>query len=90
MAEARVQTFKRGRFLSIKMAREELFPSRSERWIVDKAKAGEFGDCVKDGGGWLVPEVGILDYLERNRVVTTADFSQSSAGALNLQQYRSA
>lgn len=89
MADRKIQTFKPGRFLDVKMVRSDFFPSRSERWIVDKAKSGAFGDCVKDGGGWLIPEAGILEYLERNRVITSADFSQS-VGVLNLQQYQSA
>lgn len=89
MGDPKVQTFKPGRFFSVKLAREVYFPSRSERWIKDKAKAGAFGDCVRDGGGWLFSEAGVLAYLERNRVITTADFSQS-ATILNLKQFGNA
>lgn len=64
--------FKLERLLSIREARQEIFPSRSERWIKEQIKAGKFGDVIRDAGGWLIPQSGILVYLERNRVQACA------------------
>jgi hypothetical protein len=46
---------------------------RSERWVIDQAKAGAFGaDVFKDGKGWLLPASGINAYLDRHRVEVAA------------------
>lgn len=55
-------------FHSVETARRQFFPGRSERWVRQRCRAGDFGDLVRDGGGWLIPERGILHYLERRRV----------------------
>lgn len=60
--------FKVERFLTAPDVRREFFPTRSSKWILGKIKAGAFGEVAKDGGGWLVPESGVLGYLERHRV----------------------
>lgn len=60
--------FKAERFLTAPDLRKEFFPGRSARWVTDKIKHGAFGDVARDGGGWLVPESGVLEYLERRRV----------------------
>jgi hypothetical protein len=56
-------------YYSLRDVRRLFFPSRSIRWLTDQAKAGAFGQVVKDAGGWLLPESGILEYL-RQRTVT--------------------
>lgn len=61
-------SFKAEPFFSLHEVRARFFPSRSERWLREMARTSAFGDVVKDGGGWLVPESGVLAYLERNRV----------------------
>jgi len=57
---------------SLKDVKARFFPSRSTRWIKEKARAGEFGDVLRDSGGWLIPESGIAAYFERHRVWTGA------------------
>jgi hypothetical protein len=52
------------------------FPSRSVRWITDHAKAGDFGPAVRDAGGWLLPESGLLRYLASR--VATRDAAQEA------------
>lgn len=64
---------KHGRCLSVKMVRAEFFPGRSERWVKDKAKAGQFGEVFRDDAGWLIPEAGVVGYLARHRVTQTAE-----------------
>lgn len=69
------KSFAAERFLSVQEIRARVFPSRSERWIKDKAKAGEFGDIVRDGKGWLIAESGLVAWLNRHRVQTTSSES---------------
>lgn len=56
------------RMYSIRDCRERFFPSRSDTWVRGAIKRGWFGDCFRDGGGWLIPESGITAYLARHRV----------------------
>jgi hypothetical protein len=44
------------------------FPGRSARWVKEKAKLGEFGKVWLDGGGYLIGEGGVMDYLRRNEL----------------------
>jgi len=73
-----------GRCLSVAMVVSEYFPGRSDRWVKDKAKAGEFGEVFRDNGGWLIPEAGLQAYLSRHRVTTQA---QGSGQHNNLVQF---
>lgn len=60
--------FKPEPFFSIAQVREQFFPGRSERWVRERVRTRDFGDVVRDGGGWLVPQSGVLAYLEKRRV----------------------
>lgn len=42
-----------------------LLVSRSERHVVDQAKAGQFGVVYRDDGGWLIPASGVQAWLGR-------------------------
>jgi len=44
------------------------FPSRSDRWIKDRAKRGAFGTVLRDAGGWMIPESGLRAYLDNHAV----------------------
>jgi len=55
-------------YYSVRDVRRIFFPSRSIRWITDRAKAGAFGPVVRDAGGWLIPEAGILAYLSERMI----------------------
>lgn len=41
---------------------------RTSAWAVKHAKAGDFGAVFFDGGNWLIPASGVLDYLDRHTV----------------------
>lgn len=60
--------FKAEPFHSVDSVRRLFFPSRSTRWIRERIKSGDLGEVVRDGGGWLIPESGVLSYLERHRL----------------------
>jgi len=45
-----------------------LFGGRSSRWVTRHIKAGDFGEVIRDAGGWLIPEAGIQGYLARHRI----------------------
>lgn len=42
-----------------------LLVSRTPEHVVAEAKAGRFGVCYRDGGGWLIPASGIQSWLDR-------------------------
>lgn len=82
-----MKCFKVQRFLSLREVKEQFFPSRSERWILNLAKAGGFGDVVRDSGGWLIPELGILEYLGQHRITAGAAPASGVGRAENLVQF---
>lgn len=45
-----------------------LLGGRSVRWVQEMIRRGEFGPCVHDSGGWLVPSSGVAAYLGRHTV----------------------
>lgn len=75
------------RHFSVKEAQAGVFPSRSVQWIIRQVKAGAFGPVAADGGGWLIPESGLVAYLERHRVMPGAD-APPGATSRNLVQFR--
>lgn len=42
---------------------------RCEKWVIQRAKAGDFGPVFRDDGGWLIPAAGVNEYLRRHQVV---------------------
>lgn len=45
-----------------------LLVSRSLEHVVQQAKAGEFGQVMRDAGGWLIPASGVQAWLDRRAV----------------------
>jgi hypothetical protein len=46
----------------------ELLGGCSERTVKRRILAGEFGDVLRDAGGWLIPEAGLAGYLARHKI----------------------
>ena len=53
------------RLFGVKAVVAGFFPGRSARWVKERVKAGDFGKVWLDGGGYLVSEAGIAEYLKR-------------------------
>jgi hypothetical protein len=45
--------------------------SRGPEWVAARVKAGDFGPCSRDDGGWLIPASGVNAYLARRVFVPT-------------------
>lgn len=41
---------------------------RGENWVIERCKAGDFGQVYRDGGGWMIPASGLNAYLRRHAV----------------------
>lgn len=53
---------------SVGEVRRLFFPSRSERWIKDTFRTGEFGRVLRDGKGWMISAEAVAAYQERHAV----------------------
>jgi hypothetical protein len=46
---------------------------RCTKWVIQRAKDGDFGAVFRDDGGWLIPASGVNSYLAKHKVITKAE-----------------
>ena len=78
------------RFHSVREVRRLFYPSRSERWIKDTFRTGEFGAVLRDSSGWMISEVALAEY-QRRHLVGALEVQDLPAGRRqNLVQFEAA
>lgn len=74
------------KFYSVSQVKEQVFPSRSTRWIKDTFRSGEFGQVLRDDSGWQVSESALLEYQRRHAVGAHPVRTDQAANLVQFQK----